>query len=399
MSRRRRKFEQKREININNKSQIAFLLDECDRISISGYTSLDQNPEIITACRTIAELIGSMTIHLMANTDKGDIRVINELSRAIDINPISTMTRSHWMEAIVMNLLLHGEGNSIVWPHTWDGKLRSLEPISASRVSFIGSTENPFREYRILIDGLAHNPENMLHFVYNPDKYYLWWGRGLSVSLRDVAANLKQAAATEKGFMESKWKPSLIVKVDAMTDEFSGPKGRKKLREDYLETGEAGAPWIIPAEQFQVQEVRPLSLKDLALSDMVQLDKRTVASIVGVPPFVLGVGDYNQKAWNNFIQNKVRPICVAISQELTRKLILSPKMYLKFNTLSLMDWDLQTISTVFGGLSDRGYVNGNEVRDRIGMSPVDGLDEYRVLENYIPIDMSGQQKKLIQEDE
>ena len=399
MSRRRRKFEQKREININNKSQIAFLLDECDRISISGYTSLDQNPEIITACRTIAELIGSMTIHLMANTDKGDIRVINELSRAIDINPISTMTRSHWMEAIVMNLLLHGEGNSIVWPHTWDGKLRSLEPISASRVSFIGSTENPFREYKILIDGLAHNPENMLHFVYNPDKYYLWWGRGLSVSLRDVAANLKQAAATEKGFMESKWKPSLIVKVDAMTDEFSGPKGRKKLREDYLETGEAGAPWIIPAEQFQVQEVRPLSLKDLALSDMVQLDKRTVASIVGVPPFVLGVGDYNQKAWNNFIQNKVRPICVAISQELTRKLILSPKMYLKFNTLSLMDWDLQTISTVFGGLSDRGYVNGNEVRDRIGMSPVDGLDEYRVLENYIPIDMSGQQKKLIQEDE
>ena len=399
MSRRRRKFEQKREININNKSQIAFLLDECDRISISGYTSLDQNPEIITACRTIAELIGSMTIHLMANTDKGDIRVINELSRAIDINPISTMTRSHWMEAIVMNLLLHGEGNSIVWPHTWDGKLRSLEPISASRVSFIGSAENPFREYKILIDGLAHNPENMLHFVYNPDKYYLWWGRGLSVSLRDVAANLKQAAATEKGFMESKWKPSLIVKVDAMTDEFSGPKGRKKLREDYLETGEAGAPWIIPAEQFQVQEVRPLSLKDLALSDMVQLDKRTVASIVGVPPFVLGVGDYNQKAWNNFIQNKVRPICVAISQELTRKLILSPKMYLKFNTLSLMDWDLQTISTVFGGLSDRGYVNGNEVRDRIGMSPVDGLDEYRVLENYIPIDMSGQQKKLIQEDE
>lgn len=399
MSRRRRKFEQKREININNKSQIAFLLDECDRISISGYTSLDQNPEIITACRTIAELIGSMTIHLMANTDKGDIRVINELSRAIDINPISTMTRSHWMEAIVMNLLLHGEGNSIVWPHTWDGKLRSLEPISASRVGFIGSTENPFREYRILIDGLAHNPENMLHFVYNPDKYYLWWGRGLSVSLRDVAANLKQAAATEKGFMESKWKPSLIVKVDAMTDEFSGPKGRRKLREDYLETGEAGAPWIIPAEQFQVQEVRPLSLKDLALSDMVQLDKRTVASIVGVPPFVLGVGDYNQKAWNNFIQNKVRPICVAISQELTRKLILSPKMYLKFNTLSLMDWDLQTISTVFGGLSDRGYVNGNEVRDRIGMSPVDGLDEYRVLENYIPIDMSGQQKKLIQEDE
>ena len=31
------------------------------------------------------------------------------------------------------------------------------------------------------------------------------------------------------------------------------------------------------------------------------------------------------------------------------------------------------------------------------MSPRDGLDELRILENYIPYDMSGQQKKLVQE--
>ena len=380
-------------------SGVAFLVtDAGEDICVSGYTSLDHNPEIMTACRTIAELIGSITIHLMANTENGDVRVVNELSRAIDIDPISTMTRSHWMESIVMNMLLYGNGNSIVWPHTWDGLLRSLEPIAAERVILEPDTDNPYRFYKILIDGVAHSPENMLHFTYNPDDVYLWKGRGLRVSLKDVAMNLKQAAATEKGFMESKWKPSLIVKVDAMTNEFSGPEGRRKLREDYLETGEVGAPWIIPAQQFDVKEVRPLSLSDLAISDMMQLDKRAVASIVGVPPFVLGVGDYSQKAWNNFIQNKIRPICIAIAQEMTKKLILSPKMYLRFNTLSLMDWDLQTISTVFGALSDRGMVSGNEVRDRLGMSPVDGLDEFRILENYIGIDYTNQQKKLIQED-
>lgn len=383
--------------NIKN-PKFALWLSGDDDICPAGYTSLDQNPDIMTACRRIAELIGSITIHLMENTKNGDVRIVNELSRAIDINPISTMTRSHWMESIVMNLLLYGEGNSIVWPHTWDGLLRSLEPIAASRVSLMGEPSNPYRDYRIQIDGQAHDPSNMLHFVHNPDKYYLWRGRGLTVSLKDVADNLKQASATEKGFMKSKWKPSLIVKVDAMTEEFSGVEGRKKLREDYLETGEAGAPWIIPAQQFEVQEVRPLSLSDLAISDMVQIDKRTVASIVGVPGFVLGVGDYNQKEWNNFIQNTIRPICTNIAQELTRKLILNPRWYLKFNFLSLMDWDLKTISDVFGGLSDRGFVTGNEVRDRIGMSPAEGLDEFRVLENYIPYEMSGMQKKLVQED-
>ena len=397
---KRKKYQKKTELRNNTPAQVAFLLDEGipgASLCVPGYTSLDHNPDIMTACRKIAELIGSMTIHLMANTEKGDIRVVNELSRAIDINPIGTMTRSHWMEAIVMNLLLYGEGNSIVWPHTWSGNLVSLEPIAASRVTLMPG-ENMYRDYKIQIDGVNHDPSNMIHFVHNPDKTYLWKGRGLRVSLQEVAQNLKQAAATEKGFMESKWKPSLIVKVDAMAKEFANKEGRDKLRADYLETGEAGAPWIIPAQQFEVEQVKPLSLADLAISDMVKIDKRTVASIVGVPAFVLGVGEYNRAEWNTFVQTTVKAICIEISQELTRKIILSPKMYLKFNTMNLLDWDIQEISSVFGALSDRGIVDGNEVRDRLGMSPRDGLDELRILENYIPYDMSGQQKKVVQED-
>ena len=64
-----------------------------------------------------------------------------------------------------------------------------------------------------------------------------------------------------------------------------------------------------------------------------------------------------------------------------------------------MDWDIKTIAEVFGSLSDKGIITGNEVRDRLGMNQLDGLDELRILENYIPSDMIGQQKKLIQGDE
>ena len=145
-----------------------------------------------------------------------------------------------------------------------------------------------------------------------------------------------------------------------------------------------------------MEQVKPLSLKDLAINETVELDKRTVASILGVPPFLLGVGDYKQDAWNSFIQNTVKPIAISMQQEMTKKLILSEKMYIKFNVLSLMDWDIKTISSVFGSLSDKGIVTGNEVRDRLGMNMLDGLDDLRILENYIPTDMIGQQKKLIQ---
>jgi HK97 family phage portal protein len=362
-----------------------------------GYTSLDQNPEIVAACRKIAEVVGAMTIHVMENTERGDERVINELSRKIDINPCSSMsmTRQTFIEAIVMNLLLYGKGNSVVKVYTEDGYLSDMEPVAANRVVFQGD----YTRYRVMIDGIPYAPDEVMHFVYNPDKVYMYKGQGVTAQLKDVADNLRQAQVTTNAFMKSKYKPSLIVKVDGMTEEFSSPKGRQKLINEYMNSGEAGAPWLIPAEQFEIEQIKPLSLSDLAISDNVKLDKQSVAAILGVPAFVLGVGEYKQDEWNYFVKTKIKTIVTGLQQEMTRKLIYSPNMYIKFNVLSVMDWDLTTIASVFGSLSDRGFVTGNEVRDKIGMSPKEGLDELRVLENYIPWDMAAAQKKLIQKGE
>lgn len=363
-----------------------------DCLCSQGYTSLDHCPEVLTACRRIADMISSMTIYLMANTQKGDSRIVNELSRKVDIFPSQYMTRKTWMDFIVMTLLLYGKGNAVVFPHTQDGYLGDLEPIPKSRFGFL--SVNNGRGYRITIDGKEYDPDDVLHFVLNPCKYEPWRGEGLTIALGDLANNLKQAADTEKGFMASKWKPSLIIKVDALVDEFATPEGRSKLLEEYVNTSRAGEPWLIPAEQFAVQEVRPLSLSDLAISDVVTLDKKTVASILGVPPFVLGVGEYNKDEWNAFISNTIRPIARGIEQELTRKLLISPKMYWKFNMASLYSYDLKTTEEVYSELYVRGIVTGNEVRDKMSMEPLDGLDDLVILENYIPLNKIGDQLKL-----
>ena len=397
MSKRRSKKMKARAEPVQNKTVSWLCSQEAfDTLTCHGYTSLDQNPEIITAVGKIAKLIGSMTIHLMQNTEDGDVRVKNELSRKIDINPNSNMTRSTFIQWIVNTLFLYGDGNAVVYPQFRRGLLRDLKPMPSAMVAFV---PDGIWDYTVLLNGQEYDPDKILHFVLNPGNYYPWKGQGVQVALKDVANNLKQAAATEKGFMQSKWKPSIIVKVDALTEEFSSPAGRRQLLSDYIDTAEAGEPWMIPAEQFEIEQIKPLSLSDLALVDMVSLDKKTVASILGVPPFVLGVGDFERDEWNNFIDSTIMPIALSIQQEFTKKLLYSPDYYFKFNQRSLYTYSLQETISAGAEMVDRMALRRNEWRDWVGLPPDKEMAELLALENYIPADRLGDQGKLIQNGE
>ena len=382
-----KQFEQKR-----NGSNTVVVSSEAFKDFIrSGYVSLDRCPEVVTACHEIANLIASMTIRLMANTANGDIRIENELSRKVDIYPHKYMTRHVWMEAIIMNLLLYGKGNSIVLPQTRDGIIDNLLPVDPSLVSFVNETND---SYQIMINGQIFDPNDLIHIALNPDPHKPYKGKGLTVYARDVAENLKQAGATTKAFMSSKYMPSVVVKVDALTDEFASKEGRDRLTEQYIETSEAGKPWMIPAGLLEVEQIKPLSLADLAIDKTVELDKKTVASIVGVPGFVLGVGTYNAEEWNHFINDRVHGIAQTVEQEFTKKLLLNPNWYFEFSMHSLHAYALKDIADVYGGLYTKGLVTGNEVRARLSLGYKEGLDELMLLENYIPLAESGNQAKL-----
>ena len=362
-----------------------------ESLRCGGYVSLSHSPEIVTAVDRIAALMGAMPIHVYRNGEKADLRVSNPISRIVDINPNSMQTRAMWMRWIIRTLYIDGNGNAVVMPLTDGGRLRALGPVPAMYASFYPSS---LWNYRIAINGEPYDPETLLHFVLNPGRLYPWLGEGPRVIVSDVANNLKQATATEKGFMESKWKPSIIVKVDALTEEFSGPEGRKRLLDSYVTNSEEGQPWIIPAEAFEVQTVKPLTLSDLALADFVELDKRTVASILGVPPFVLGVGDFKRDAWNNFISTTLMPLADSIAQELTRKLLGEGDLYFRFNSRALLDYDLTELIKSGVELVDRAAMRRNELRDWVGLPYDEEMDELLMLENYLPTDRLGDQKKL-----
>ena len=393
MNKRKKAVHAARDKPTQARSSVGFVMgSNWNSVCCDGYTRLADNPEVLMAVWRIAELISSMSIRIMANTASGDVRIYNGLSRRLDITPNRYMTRKTMMAAILGTLLLDGSGNAVVWPKTTDGLLEELVPIPPSQVSFLPDGFG----YRVQIGGVPYDPDSLLHFVLNPSTERPWLGTGYRVALKTVVKNLQQAGRTKNAFLSSEWKPSVIVKVDGNSDELTSTDGRRRLAEQYLNPFAPGAPWIIPAEQMEVVQVKPLSLNDLAISDSVKLDKQSVAAILGVPPYVVGVGSFNREEWNHFIATTIMPIVRGIEQEMTRKLLISPDWYISMNPWALYAYDVKDLSEIGSNLYIRGMMTGNEVRGWLHLPPKEGLDELVILENFIPQGMIGDQKKLIQ---
>jgi len=365
-------------------------VDAFNILTTGNYTKMSDCPEVKMCVGIYADLVSSMTLHLMQNSDKGDVRVKNALSRKLDINPNRLMTSKTFIYNLVWTLMLSGEGNQVTYPrYSADGYLDNLEPLRPSGVSFFDTPDG----YIIRYGGVTYNPDEVLHFVVNPDPERPWIGTGYRAVLRDVLKGLKQAGVTKQALMESP-APSIIVKVDGLTEEFASKEGRKKLSEQYLDSSENGRPWFVPADLFDVQQIKPLTLNDLALAKNLEIDKRTVAGIFSVPPFLVGVGNFNKDEFNNFIGTKIMSIAKVIEQVMTKGLLYSPDLYWRFNPRSLYSYSLPEIIAAGSAMVDRMAMRRNEWRDWIGMSPEADMEELLALENYVPADMLGQQSKL-----
>lgn len=362
-----------------------------DLLFAGGYVPLYSCPEVAMCVDAIADLVSNMTLRLMRNTDTGDVRVVNGLSRAIDIMPNAYQNRKAFVYNIVSTLLTVGNGNCVVIPRfDADGNLLSLMPARPTSVMF---DDLPDGGYKIRVGQTVYSPDEVLHFAINPDPERPWIGRGRSVSLSSIVDCINQANATKTALQKSP-APSIVMKVDGLTEDLSTRDGRQKMIDRFVDANDKGVPWIIPAETMELQQVKPLTVSDLAIKENLELDIKRIAGIYRVPAFMVGVGDFNRDEYDNFITTTVMSIAQVIEQELTRKLLYSPDYHITFNPRSLHSYSITELVSAGKELVDRMAMRRNEWRDWLGLSPDEDMEELLALENYIPADRLGDQKKL-----
>lgn len=381
----------KRRTRADTNYKAYWLSDREDLVPI-GYTRISENEEVRQCANKIADLVSSMTIMLMQNGEKGDVRIKNDLSRAIDIEPSNIMIRKTFIHRIVVDMLL--TGNAVVVPEYRQRQLINQTILKANYLSFIEDGEG----YKIRSNDVEFDHDEVFHFPLIPDDDYPFKGVGYTQQIKNTVENLVQAQYTKTSFLRSKWKPPLIISVNADESFLQDPEKRRKLLGSYRDDTEQGEPWIIPAGEIDVKTVQPLTLNDLAIQDSITLDKRSIAAAFDMPAFMVGVGDFNKAAYNNFISTRIMSIAMIIQQEYTRKLIHRDDQYFKLNPRSLMQYDLPELTTHVKEMTTGGMLTRNEGRAQFDYSPADaeGMDGFAILENYIPIDKIEDQKKLTQ---
>lgn len=369
--------------------------DEYVRYLPYGYRSMADSPEIKGGIEKIAEIISSMSIQLMKNTKNGDVRIKNGLSRFVDIEPSLKMNRQLLISWVVQEMMIYG--NALIIPHTKNGLFVEFETIPYGEYSIVDDERNlkNNRTYYIRLnkDNKIYKPDEVLHFRYNPNLKKPWIGEGQEILLKDLMDGLGQARSTVHDFLENQMLPTVIISVDSLPTDLKSSKDRDEIEKRFIKRAKNGQPWIIPT-MMSVEQMRPLTLNDIGINERFDIDKKSVAAILGIPEFMLGIGEFDKDEFNNFIRTKIAVICKAIEQEFTRKILIDNNYYFVFNRKSMLSYDLDTLGTLYMDLFEHGIVTGNEVRDVMGMSPLDGLDELLILENYIPVDKSGDQEKL-----
>lgn len=369
-------------------------LPEFLQAQTEGYMPLHKHPDVKVCIKKIADLVSSMPIYQMQNAGGiGNVRLVDGLSRKVDIDPNPYLTRKTLIYKCVEELLIYG--NSFLLPvYDRQGLLQELKPIENRTVSL-----NPLNDggYVAKISNTDFASDEIINFVNNPSYDYPWQGRSYRVQLADVLRNIKQSGDIKSDFYTKHYRPGLIFFFNGDSDVFDSEEKRDEVFKKWIKS-KPGQPYAFPEGLIDIKTFQNMSLSDIAINESVELDKRFVAALIGVPAFFLGIGDYDEKEYNNFIDTTIRPIAEILQQELTKKLLLAKDRFFKFNINSLKAFDMDSrLSSMYEGKA-MGVFNADEVRVVAGYEPtgLPEMTEYNMLENYIPVKDASKQKKLLQ---
>ena len=335
---------------------------------------------VYSCVKVLSESIATMPVNLYSVAKSGtNERLHNKQDRLVSIAPSEGQTAAEMWSYVVTCLALHGNAY-LYMTRTAGGRVVELLPVSPSNVTI--NIDGNRISYNVTIGEAANQRvlkltnNELLHFKgltldgytgISPISYNNALISGERASV-DYANRVIAEGATPNGVLEMDG----TLSDDAFTnlrDSWNGAHGGSNngSRVALLESGVT---------------YKPISLSpvQIGLLDGRKYSRSEIAGIYRVPPHM--IGEMSQATYSNiadqsksFYRYTLAPWLTSIEQRLNHSLAGPGQMY-RFDTDGLLRPSLQDESTSYKSLIETGILSPNEVRERMGLGPREGGDEY-----------------------
>lgn len=301
------------------------------------------------------------------------------------------MTAASAMTWLISSMGFQGDGFwEILRPSIYSSKITGFRPHHPLRVEPFKDSKASQIYYRITpIDGGSPYVLDSADVIQVPTLGFNGL-RSVSPISWSAKQNIGIALAAEE-FSGKFFKNGATSQIALKTDKNLDQKQVDMLRASYLAKQAGGGNYHMPIVLTNGLSVETLSInpEDAALIATRQFTVEEICRVLWrVPPILVGHTG-NTTMWGTgvehlslgFVKYSLRPVLTSIQQELNRKLWpTDPRYYVRFDTSELERGDLKSqfeaLRVALGRAGERPWLSVNDVRRKLGETPVNGGDNY-----------------------
>lgn len=334
----------------------------------------------VYACvNLLSQTIGTLPFALYEKTPKGAQKASShELNRLVEIAPNEKMNAVAFLQALVYNTLLYGNG--FIEPiRARSGKILELKLIKSKNVYINTDLER----YEVSSDKgktRIYKYNELVNVMFQPSDNGI---KGLTpISACQASLKLSNALdANANALFKNGAMPSGALEFPQQLSDEQYLKLSNAMNRDY-NGNNAHATMILDAGakfhpiSMSNAEAQFLELKNFQIAD--------IARIFRVPPHL--IGDLSRATFNNaeqlkitFADSTIRPLCECIEASFNHRLLSpheQPKFYFKFNLSGILRGDVKTRFEAYNLGRNMGVYSANDIRKLEDMNEIERGDIY-----------------------
>lgn len=343
-----------------------------NRKSAKKYSAMKQSA-FFAAINLISNGVAQMHWEVKSKTDKN---IIPE-SYIDDLFKYNNLTRFNVVKNIIRDVLMFGNGFAYIHRDGF-GKPKRIEYVPYYECDIMYNPVDRLLAYRMpmIKEGLIF-PEDVLHVLINSENGIY----GLSILYNayntiQLSGHADQSA--EEFFASGMQLQGVLSTEQPIVSDESLAQIKRQWRSSQLGDG-SGIAVLEAGMRYQNVSI---NTRDAQLLETRQFNITEVARWFNISPVLLG--DYSKTAYNTieqaqlqFVVNTLAPYIVEFEEELNRKLILpsdKSKMYIDIIEEDIIALDMKARAEVYGIYTDKAIMTPNEIRQKLGLPPVEGGD-------------------------